>query len=129
MDGPMPTVIRFLLSLAALAALLGVIAGAFVAHLPDQFFAQGGRDMARQAIQMQMWHALGLLGIGVLMMQAGCQRLVSLAGCAMALGMCIFCGAVYFTAFTGIHLGAVAPTGGSILMLSWLLLAVGVIRS
>ncbi|MBE7618717.1 DUF423 domain-containing protein [Gluconacetobacter entanii] len=125
----MPTVIRFLLSLAAFAALLGVVAGAFVAHLPDQFFAQGGRDMARQAIQMEMWHALALLGIGVLMMQAGCQRLVSLAGCAMALGMCLFCGAVYFTAITGVHLGPVAPTGGSILMLSWLLLAVGILRS
>lgn len=125
----MPTVIRFLLSLAAFAALTGVIAGAFVAHLPDHFFGEGGRDMARQAIQMEMWHALALLAIGVIMMQVGCRWLVSLAGCTMAAGMCIFCGAVYFTAFTGVHLGAVAPTGGSLLMLSWLLLAVGIIRS
>ncbi|AHI26043.1 DUF423 domain-containing protein [Komagataeibacter swingsii] len=125
----MPTVVRFLLCFAALAAFSSVMGGALTAHLPDRFFAEGGRDMARQAIQMQMWHALAIIGISVLMVQQGCRVLVSVSGCMMAVGTVLFSVGVALTAFWGIHPGPVAPTGGSMLMLAWLLLAVGVMRS
>ncbi|GAN98904.1 MULTISPECIES: DUF423 domain-containing protein [Komagataeibacter] len=125
----MPTVVRFLLCFAALAAFSGVMGGALTAHLPDRFFAEGGREMARQAIQMQMWHALAIIGISVLMIQQGCRVLVSVSGCLMAVGTVLFSTGVALTAFWGIHPGPVAPTGGSMLMLAWLLLAVGVMRS
>ena len=125
----MPTVVRFLLCFAALAAFSGVMGGALTAHLPDHFFAEGGREMARQAIQMQMWHALAIIGISVLMIQQGCRVLVSVSGCLMAMGIILFSTGVALTAFWGIHPGPVAPTGGSMLMLAWLLLAVGVMRS
>ena len=114
---------------AALAAFTAVMGGALTAHLPDRFFAEGGRDMARQAIQMQMWHALAIIGISVLMIQQGCRVLVSVSGCLMAVGTVLFSVGVALTAFWGIHPGPVAPTGGSMLMLAWLLLAVGVMRS
>ena len=77
----MPTVVRFLLCFAALAAFAAVMGGALTAHMPARFFAEGGRDMARQAIQMQMWHALAIIGVSVLMIQQGCRALVSIAGC------------------------------------------------
>ncbi|MCE2574938.1 DUF423 domain-containing protein [Komagataeibacter sp. FNDCR2] len=125
----MPTVVRFLLFFAALAAFTAVMGGALTAHLPDQFFAEGGRDMARQAVQMQMWHALALIGISVLMIQQGCRACISVAGCLMAVGTVLFSVGVGLTAFWGIHPGPIAPSGGSLLMLAWLLLAVGVIRS
>ncbi|BAK83352.1 DUF423 domain-containing protein [Komagataeibacter medellinensis] len=125
----MPTVVRFLLCFAALAAFTAVMGGALTAHLPDHFFAEGGRDMARQAIQMQMWHALAIIGVSVLMIQQGCRALVSIAGCLMAVGSVLFTTGVALTAFWGIHPGPVAPTGGSLLMGAWLLLAVGVMRS
>ena len=114
---------------AALAAFAAVMGGALTAHLPDRFFAEGGRDMARQAIQMQMWHALAIIGVSVLMIQQGCRALVSIAGCLMAVGTVLFTTGVALTAFWGIHPGPVAPAGGSLLMVAWLLLAVGVMRS
>ena len=125
----MPTVVRFLLCFAALAAFAAVMGGALTAHMPDRFFAEGGRDMARQAIQMQMWHALAIIGVSVLMIQQGCRALVSIAGCLMAAGTVLFTTGVALTAFWCIHPGPVAPTGVSLLMGAWLLLAVGVMRS
>ncbi len=45
------------------------------------------------------------------------------------LGGALFAGAIDARVFGGLHLGPVAPTGGVILMLGWLLLAVCGARS
>lgn len=42
--------------------------------------------------------------------------------------MVLFCGAVYAQGFTGTSLGPVAPTGGTLLMLGWLLLGLSALR-
>jgi uncharacterized membrane protein YgdD (TMEM256/DUF423 family) len=55
--------------------------------------------------------------------------LADLAGAAFALGLLLFCGAVYTLALGGVSLGAVAPTGGTILMLAWLLLGLSALRA
>jgi uncharacterized membrane protein YgdD (TMEM256/DUF423 family) len=49
------------------------------------------------------------------------------AGAAFLLGMILFCGAVWTVALTGRSLGSVAPMGGMLLMLGWLLLAVSAV--
>jgi len=51
-----------------------------------------------------------------------------MAGLGFILGTLLFCGAVYASALGGIRLGSVAPTGGTILMLAWALLAVSALR-
>jgi len=55
-------------------------------------------------------------------------RLAHAAALAFALGMVLFCGAVYAQGFTGTSLGPVAPTGGTLLMLGWLLLGLSALR-
>ncbi|NHO31598.1 DUF423 domain-containing protein [Acetobacter sp. LMG 1636] len=112
---------------AAFMGATGVAMGAVAAHLPaERFGLPDGRTIVQSAVQMQMWHTLALLALGL-----GClrpSRLTVLAGCGFVLGMLIFCGALYVTAFWGRHLGSVAPTGGSILILSWCLLGVSFLR-
>ena len=49
------------------------------------------------------------------------------AGWAFLAGLVLFCGAVWSVALTGRSLGPVAPTGGLLLMLGWLLLAVSAV--
>jgi uncharacterized membrane protein YgdD (TMEM256/DUF423 family) len=44
------------------------------------------------------------------------------------LGMLLFCGAVYSLGIAGVSLGRVAPTGGTLLMLGWLLLGASALR-
>ncbi|MBS0966057.1 DUF423 domain-containing protein [Acetobacter okinawensis] len=108
----------------ALLIATGTIMGALTAHLPDPHFAEGGRVMARSAMDMQMWQGIALLALG-LGLRERTSRLLLLGGCGALVGTIMFCAGVYNTAFTGIHGSHIAPIGGSILILSWLVLAAG----
>ena len=82
--------------------------------------------IVESGIQMQGWHALALLGCGLWAERRG--GLAHWAGAAFALGTLLFCGAVYAIGLGGVSLGVVAPTGGILLMLGWLLLAASALR-
>ncbi|MBC9177083.1 DUF423 domain-containing protein [Pseudoroseomonas ludipueritiae] len=109
---------RLWLVLGALSGGVAVGLSAWAAHGLDP--AQAA--LASSALTMQGWHALALLATGLL---AGHRRgwLAHLAGGGFVLGTLCFCGAVWWRALTGGSLGSVAPLGGTLLMLAWLLLA------
>ncbi|MFT9064160.1 MAG: DUF423 domain-containing protein [Acetobacter persici] len=111
----------------ALLAGFGTISGALIAHLPEADFGPGGRLMAHGALEMQMWHGLALLVLGLTTRDRPAKPL-ALGGCGLLVGTLLFCGGVYYTALTGQHAAHIAPTGGSILILSWLCLAAGWLR-
>jgi uncharacterized membrane protein YgdD (TMEM256/DUF423 family) len=69
---------------------------------------------------MHGWHALALVACALWAPRGG--RLAHVAGFAFALGLPLFCGAVYALALDGVHLPMLAPIGGTLLMLGWLLL-------
>jgi len=108
-------------AVGAVFALTGLIFGALAAHLPDHVFVGTGRAIAKSAIDMQMWHALALVALGLY------GRFGYVCG-GFAVGTVVFCAPVYFTALTGLHPGPIAPTGGLILMGSWLWLAIACLR-
>jgi uncharacterized membrane protein YgdD (TMEM256/DUF423 family) len=109
--------VRLWIGLGALAGLLAVAMAAVAAHVASD---ETARQVAQSAVQMQGWHALALLGTGLWAPRGG--RLAQAAGAAFVLGMLAFCGALYALAFAGVHLGPVAPLGGTLLMLGWALL-------
>jgi uncharacterized membrane protein YgdD (TMEM256/DUF423 family) len=110
--------------IGALFGLGAVALAAIAAHaIPD---ANNAR-IVRSGIDMEAWHALALIGIGLWSPKGG--RLVNIAGAAMALGTLLFCGAVYSHGLAGISLGPVAPIGGTLTMLGWLLLAISALRA
>ncbi|WP_338331746.1 DUF423 domain-containing protein [Acetobacter sp. LMG 32666] len=111
----------------ALLIATGTIMGALTAHLPDAYFAEGGRIMARSAMDMQMWQGIALLALG-LGLAGRTNRVLLVGGCGALVGTLMFCGGVYDTAFTGHHGNHIAPIGGSFLIVSWLVLAVGWMR-
>ncbi|MFT9092419.1 MAG: DUF423 domain-containing protein [Gluconacetobacter sp.] len=126
---PVPRAARLFLASGGLLGLLSVAGGALAAHLPDAMFAApSGRTLAREAVEMGMWHAPALLAVGILLCVRGRRVPLLLAGAAFALGVVLFCGAVGWTGVTGQHLGPVAPSGGSLLMLAWLQMAVDGLR-
>jgi uncharacterized membrane protein YgdD (TMEM256/DUF423 family) len=115
---------RIWIGLASLAGFGAVAMAAFAAHgITDPANAR----IAASGVQMQGWHALALLGTGLWAPRGG--RLADAAGAAFTLGMLLFCGALYTHALTGVSLGVVAPTGGTLLMLGWLLLAASALRA
>jgi uncharacterized membrane protein YgdD (TMEM256/DUF423 family) len=117
---------RFWIGLGALAGLVAVAAEAAGAHALQGLDAPA-LAMFHTAAQMQLWHALALLFTGIWAARGG-GVLAHLAGAAFALGTLLFCGALYALALRGLRLPEVAPTGGSLLMLGWLLLFVSALR-
>jgi uncharacterized membrane protein YgdD (TMEM256/DUF423 family) len=116
---------RVWIGFGGLVGLVAVALAAVGAHaLPDRLDAAALR-MVASGVQMQGWHALALLGVGVWAPRGG--RLAHLAGAAFLVGIVLFCAGVYAIALAGVRLPLVAPTGGVLLMLGWLLLALSAV--
>jgi uncharacterized membrane protein YgdD (TMEM256/DUF423 family) len=114
---------RVFLFLGAINALLAILAGAYAAH---GLSGEHAVSLFQTAIQYQMFHALGLLAVGMLLTQRRSWLLVWSGG-VMLFGILAFCGGLYAAALTGAPAG-IAPAGGTALMLAWLLFAIGVLR-
>jgi uncharacterized membrane protein YgdD (TMEM256/DUF423 family) len=112
---------RLWIGLGALAGLLAVAMAALAAHGLEAI-GPVRLAMARNALQMQGWHALALLACGLWAPRGG--RLVNWAGVAFAAGMVLFCGGIYGLALSGWPVGRLVPVGGTLLMVGWALLAV-----
>lgn len=84
----------------------------------------------KTAVRYHMWHALMLFGLGLLATQQP-SKLLAITSAVMTAGTVVFCGALYTLViagpkFGGITWGLVAPIGGSLLMIGWILAAITV---
>jgi uncharacterized membrane protein YgdD (TMEM256/DUF423 family) len=114
---------RTWIAIGALAGLTGVAMAAFAAHgIADPT----SQRIVASGVQMQGWHALALFGTGLWAPRGG--GITDLAGAAFTLGLVLFCGSVYSLALAGVSWGILAPTGGILLMIGWLLLCVSALR-
>lgn len=116
------------LLLGATLAFLGVALGAFGAHaLKDKFKTERYAAIWDTAVQYQMYHALGLMGIAILKYEKilDSNTLLEWAGYLMFAGVLFFSGSLYVLALTGIKkLGAITPIGGILFLASWALVAI-----
>ena len=112
------------LLLAGLNGALAVAAGAYAAHGA----APGSADLLRTGSSYQMWHALALLAVALLLDRSPDVALRA-AGWLFVLGIVLFCGALYGLAFEAPRwLGRVAPIGGLALILGWIALCAAALR-
>jgi len=82
------------------------------------------------AVDMQVYHSLGLILIAILSRQFNGPLLFKLAGWLMVLGMIVFSGSIYAECLGAPPaIGEIAPIGGSSFMLGWVLVATGVFRA
>lgn len=118
---------RIWIVLGALAGFLAVGMEAAAAHALAGRLDAAALALVRGADQMLGWHALALVLCGV---WAERRRgwLIHLAGLAFALGILGFGGGLYALALAGTRLPSVAPAGGVLLMLGWLLLGASALR-
>lgn len=115
---------RTWIALGALAGLTAVAMAALTAHGLSTL-DPAALAVLRSGIEMHGWHALALLTCGLWAPRGG--RLGDAAGVAFAAGLVLFCGAVYALALSGVRLRMVAPIGGTLLMLGWVLLGVSAV--
>lgn len=79
----------------------------------------------KTAADYQMSQGLGLVLLGLLISLRP-SRALRAAGVCLLLGTLLFSGSLYVLVLTGItKLGAVTPIGGLLLMIGWVLIAVG----
>jgi uncharacterized membrane protein YgdD (TMEM256/DUF423 family) len=110
---------RSVLLAGSLLAALGVGLGAFGAHGLRRILDATELGWWHTAVQYQMWHAIGLVGLG-----AGKSGAVGLPAGLLVLGTLIFSGSLYLMALTGMRwLGMVTPLGGTLMIAGWLLVA------
>ena len=118
---------QILIVLGAIMACLGVALGAFGAHaLKDKFAEPRYAAIWETAVHYQMYHAIGLLVLGVLSSDAflGESSMLSWAGYLMFAGIVFFSGSLYILAVTGVKkLGAITPIGGVLFLVAWILVA------
>lgn len=124
---------RIWIFLAGLLGAAAVTLGAYHAHGLQEMLEGKGLDAAEVAKQLhncdvavkyQMYHALALLGVGILLSRRG-SLLLNVAGVIFLLGVAGFSGGLYFMVFDVAHLHwSVIPAGGALLILGWLLVAI-----
>lgn len=119
---------RVWIAIGALMGALAVAAAAYAAHAPAaQVAVDPNRAKAlASAVQMQGWHALAIVAVGLLGTAGGWPG--HAAGALFLIGTALFCGAVYIPLFGGPSLGMTAPVGGTMLIIGWLALAVAALR-
>jgi uncharacterized membrane protein YgdD (TMEM256/DUF423 family) len=125
--------LRFAIAAAGALGFLAVALGAFGAHgleswldtLPD-----GGKRLGwwETGVRYHAWHALLLLGVGVLdgRAHAGSLRLATWLSLA---GVALFSGSLYAMTLTGVtKLGMITPLGGLCFLGAWLAVALAALR-
>jgi uncharacterized membrane protein YgdD (TMEM256/DUF423 family) len=119
---------KFMLQAGALLGTLAVALGAFGAHaLRASLEASGRMDTFETAVKYQFYHALALVLVGVLLSRTSPEpaKWLTWSGYSFLVGVVVFSGALYTICFTGItKFGAVAPIGGVLLIVGWILLFV-----
>lgn len=122
---------KLFLIAGAVNALISVGMGAFGAHglegkVSDHYIA-----IWETAAKYQMYHALGLILIGILQSQAllGAASQLNWAGWLMLAGIIIFSGSLYVLALTQIGvLGAITPIGGVAFIAGWIMVILAAVK-
>ncbi len=120
----------FFLPVGALAALLGVVLGAFGAHALRGRLDDYAMSVFETAVQYHFYHALALVAVGLLALHPPQSALLRPAGWLFLVGLVLFSGSLYVLALTGVRwLGAITPLGGLAFIAGWACLAVASWRS
>ena len=122
--------VRLVIVCGALLMVLAIVFGAFGAHALTDILERNNKLKAfTTASQYHFYHAFALLLLGVLMQLFATLKYKKLIFILMLLGTLFFCGSLYVLAiFNIMWLGAVTPIGGVLLILSWGMLVIALLK-
>ena len=118
---------------AALLLALATIAGALSAHTLQGQLAIDQLGVLQTAVEYQFFHALGLLGVALLLDRLP-TALLRAAAWLLAVGVVLFSGSLYaliagLSGIAGTAVGVLTPVGGVCLIVAWILAALALLRS
>lgn len=112
---------RIFILIAAVSGFLSVVIGAFAAHTLKQTLTPELLQAMHIGVQYQMYHALALLGVGILWQGKPAYSGLKISGIAFILGSLFFSGSLYALALGAPRwLGPITPLGGVCFLLGWL---------
>ena len=123
---------RVFIVVGALSGFLAVALGAFGAHALRARLTSDMLDVFQTGVTYQMYHALALVGVGILLGRFSIDGSTWLtwSGWLFVAGTLLFSGSLYVLSLSGITwMGAITPLGGVSFLAAWLLLAVGILRA
>ncbi|MBM7653946.1 DUF423 domain-containing protein [Neobacillus cucumis] len=114
----------------AINAFLAVALGAFGAHgLKDRLDAYY-LDIWKTGVTYQMFHAIGILIIAMLLGKVPMSSLFNWSGWLMLAGIIFFSGSLYILSLTKVGvLGAITPIGGVCFLAAWVLMIIGAVKN
>lgn len=117
--------VRLFLIIAAVLGGLAVTLGAFASHALKEKLTERSLEVFELGTRYQMYHALALLFIALLLSRAEtAQSLLTASGVAFVVGVLLFCGSLYALSLSGVKiLGAITPLGGVAFIVGWACLA------
>lgn len=115
---------QLFITLAAILGGLSVAAGAFATHALKPTLSDRALEIFETAARYQMYHAIALLLVALLLSRSESQSALLATGWAFIVGIIIFSGSLYALSLTDIKiLGAITPLGGAAFIVGWLCLA------
>lgn len=110
---------QMLIAIGSLLAASAVAAGAFGAHMLKAVLDPSMLAAFETAARYQMYHALGIIAVGLAGQVCEAPR-VTVAAWFLLAGVLLFCGSLYGVALLGLRwLGAITPLGGLAFILGW----------
>jgi uncharacterized membrane protein YgdD (TMEM256/DUF423 family) len=122
---------QLILALGAVSGFVSVAAGAFGAHSLKARLTPEMLAIFETGARYEMYHALALVLVALLVQQAGEQSTVLTASAWLFFaGTLLFSGSLYALALSDQRwFGAITPLGGFAFLLGWLALAYSAFRS
>lgn len=117
---------RIFIAIGGVYGFLSVVLGAIGAHALKPRVTEEVMSTYHTAESYNFYHALALIAVGVLA-QTRPSIWLKISGSCFVLGVLLFCGSLYALTLAGV-LANLAPFGGVLLMLGWLLLGFSALR-
>lgn len=117
---------RLFLAIASILGGVAVASGAFASHALKDRLSERMLDIFETGVRYQMYHALALIGVALLLSRAEVgSGWLTAAGWAFIAGVVLFSGSLYVLSLSGVKwLGAITPLGGVALIAGWSCLAI-----
>jgi uncharacterized membrane protein YgdD (TMEM256/DUF423 family) len=126
----MNQIAKLFLFLGGINAALVVILGAFGAHALKARLSEEMLAVYQTGIHYHLFHALGLLVVGLVATQIPATIYLKWSGWLMLAGIVLFSGSLYILSISGLRwLGAVTPFGGAAFIVAWVLFVVAVSKA
>jgi uncharacterized membrane protein YgdD (TMEM256/DUF423 family) len=116
-------------------ACLGVVIGAFAAHVLKPLLSLKEINNFETGVKYQFYHAFALIILGILGAIIPLnERLFKVAGFLFFIGVILFSGSLYLLSTQSLFnisiplLGPITPLGGSLLIFGWVFTAWGLIK-